>query len=156
MGRAAAGVRGMRIGDDDEVVEADIVDQDAKYVLTITEKGMGKISDIEDYREQGRGGSGVKAGSMTAKTGDIIGVHLLTDQVKKEGEVMLISRDGQTVRVPLGTVRVTSRVTQGVILAKLKNKNDAFTSMTVMAKSEEDEEEPSTGLDTNQTELGAE
>jgi DNA gyrase subunit A len=157
MGRAAAGVRGMRIGEDDEVVEADIVDHDAKFVFTVTENGMGKISDIEDYREQGRGGSGVKAGSMTSKTGDIIGVHLLTEAIRKEGEVILISRSGQTVRVPLGTVRVTSRVTQGVILAKLKDKHDAFTSMTVLAKSEENEEETSDSEgDQAQTQLGAE
>lgn len=141
MGRAAAGVRGMRIGEDDAVVEADVVDAGDKYVFTVTESGMGKVSDIEDYREQGRGGSGVKAGSMTAKTGDIIGVQLLTDTVKKEGEVILISRMGQTVRVPLATVRVTSRVTQGVILAKVKAAKDAFTSMTVVPKAEDDVEE---------------
>lgn len=141
MGRAAAGVRGMRIGEDDAVVEADVVDAGDKYVFTVTESGMGKVSDIEDYREQGRGGSGVKAGSMTAKTGDIIGVQLLTDIVKKEGEVILISRMGQTVRVPLATVRVTSRVTQGVILAKVKAAKDTFTSMTVVPKAEDDVEE---------------
>lgn len=153
MGRAAAGVRGMRIGDDDAVVETDVVDSETKYVFTVTENGMGKLSSIDDYREQGRGGSGVKAGSMTAKTGDIIGVHLITEAVRKDGEVILISRSGQTVRVPLGTIRVTSRVTQGVILAKLKDKKDAFTSMTVTAKEEEEGIE-ATGSE--QTELGGE
>ncbi len=54
MGRAAAGVRGMRIAPEDAVVEADVVDAEDKYVFTVTEHGMGKISDIEDYREQGR------------------------------------------------------------------------------------------------------
>lgn len=126
----------MKIGADDAVVEADMVHSNAKFVFTVTETGMGKISDIDDYREQGRGGSGVKAGSMTSKTGDIIGVHLLTPEVKKEGEVILISRNGQTVRIPLVGIRVTSRVTQGVILAKLKDKKDAFTGMTVLPKAE--------------------
>ncbi len=69
---------------------------------------------------------------MTAKTGDIIGMQLLSEVLKKEGEVILISRGGQTVRVPLSSVRVTSRVTQGVILAKLKDSKDAFTSMAVI------------------------
>lgn len=147
MGRAAAGVRGMRIGEDDSVVEADIVTDEAKFVFTVTENGMGKISDIDDYREQGRGGSGVKAGSMTSKTGDIIGVSLITETIKKEGEVILISRSGQTVRVPLATIRVTSRVTQGVILAKIKDSKDAFTSMTVVSASGEDEE-----VETSETE----
>ena len=76
---------------------------------------------------------------MTEKTGDIIGVHLVTEEVRKEGEVILISKSGQTVRVPLGTIRVTSRVTQGVILAKLKDKKDAFLGMTIMAKTEEED-----------------
>lgn len=153
MGRAAAGVRGMRIGEDDAVVQADVVDAEAKYVFTVTGNGMGKLSDIDDYREQGRGGSGVKAGSITAKTGDIIGVQLINEVVRKEGEVILISRSGQTVRVPLGTVRVTSRVTQGVILAKLKDKNDAFTSMTLTTKAEEEGIEAG---EESQTELGEE
>ncbi|EKD29446.1 MAG: hypothetical protein ACD_78C00409G0001, partial [uncultured bacterium (gcode 4)] len=79
---------------------------------------MGKITNIDEYREQWRGGSGVKVGAMTAKTGDIIGVSILTEEARKDGEVMLISKSGQTVRVPLAGVRTTSRVTQGIILAK--------------------------------------
>jgi DNA gyrase subunit A len=140
MGRAAAGVRGMRIAADDALIEADVVSEQAKYVFSVTETGMGKITDVEEYREQGRGGSGVKVGAVTGKTGDIVGVALLSEEMRKEGEVILISRDGQTVRVPLSGVRVTSRVTQGVILAKLKDKKDAFTGMAVM-KAGVDEDE---------------
>ena len=77
---------------------------------------------------------------MTAKTGDVIGVNILTEDSRKDGEVMLISKTGQTVRVPLNGVRTTSRVTQGIILAKLKDKKDSFTSATVMKKGEEEEE----------------
>lgn len=142
MGRAAAGVRGMKIADEDALIEADIVSSEAKFVFTVTENGMGKITDVDEYREQGRGGSGVKVGAVTGKTGDIVGVSLLTEEMRKEGEVILISRSGQTVRVPLSGVRVTSRVTQGVILAKLKDKDDAFTSMAVMKAGAEEEEIP--------------
>lgn len=77
---------------------------------------------------------------MTAKTGDVIGVSILTEDSRKDGEVMLISKTGQTVRVPLNGVRTTSRVTQGIILAKLKDKKDSFTTATVMKKGEEEEE----------------
>ena len=77
---------------------------------------------------------------MTTKTGDVIGVSILTEDSRKDGEVMLISKTGQTVRVPLNGVRTTSRVTQGVILAKLKDKKDSFTSATVMKKGDEEEE----------------
>ncbi len=142
MGRAAAGVRGMKIAEDDALIEADVVSEQAKFVFSVTETGMGKITDVEEYREQGRGGSGVKVGAVTGKTGDIVGVSLLSEEMRKEGEVILISRNGQTVRVPLSGVRVTSRVTQGVILAKLKDKGDAFTSMAVMKAGADEEEIP--------------
>lgn len=144
MGRAAAGVRGMKIAEDDALIEADIVSETAKYVFSVTETGMGKITNVDEYREQGRGGSGVKVGAVTGKTGDIIGVALLSEEIRKEGEVMLISRDGQTVRVPLSGVRVTSRVTQGVILAKLKNAKDAFTGMAIMKAGADEEDIPGT------------
>ena len=63
-----------------------------------------------------------------------------TEEQKKEGSVILISKDWQTVRVPLADIRITGRTTQGVILAKLKNTKDAFTSATVVDKSEIEEE----------------
>lgn len=134
MGRAAAGVRGMKIGEDDSIMEADVVCDADKYVFTVAEHGLGKVTPIEEYREQGRGGSGVKVGAITAKTGDIVGVSLLTEEAKKEGEVLLISREGQTIRLALGSIRVTSRVTQGVILTKLKDANDCIVSVSVMKK----------------------
>lgn len=73
---------------------------------------MGKISELADYREQGRGGSGIKVGAMTEKTGQVIGAFTLTETQKSEGSVILISKDGQTIRVPLADVRVTGRATQ--------------------------------------------
>ena len=142
MGRAAAGVRGMKIAEDDALIEADVVSENAKYVFSVTETGMGKITSVDEYREQGRGGSGVKVGAVTGKTGDIVGVALLSEEMRKEGEVILISRNGQTVRVPLSGVRVTSRVTQGIILAKLKDKGDAFTGMAIMKAGSDEEEIP--------------
>lgn len=86
---------------------------------------------------------------MTAKTGDIIGVSILTEEARKDGEVMLISKTGQTVRVPLNGVRTTSRVTQGIILAKVKDKKDSFTTATVMKKGEEEEETVVEGKEEN-------
>lgn len=72
MGRVAAGVRGMEVKSKDSLIEACVASTEAEYVLTITENGMGKISPIEDYREQHRGGSGVKVANTTEKTGNII------------------------------------------------------------------------------------
>ena len=141
MGRTAAWVRGMKVASTDSLIEGCVAGKDAKYVFTVSENGIGKISLLEDYREQGRWGSGVKVGATTEKTGQIIGAYTLNESQKKEGSVILISKDGQTVRVPLTDVRITGRTTQWVILAKLKNAKDAFTSVTVVDKSEGDEDE---------------
>lgn len=106
----------------------------------MSENGIGKISPLDEYREQGRGGSGIKVGATTEKTGKIIGAFMLSDEERKEGSVILISKSGQTVRVPLQSVRSTGRTTQGVILAKLKERNDAFVSAAIVRKNEEEGE----------------
>lgn len=82
MGRGAAGVRGMRLAEGDALVDAVVVNEGGKYLLTVTETGMGKISSLEDYREQGRGGSGVKVGAVTEKTGAVIAVSVLDEHTK--------------------------------------------------------------------------
>jgi DNA gyrase subunit A len=94
---------------------------------------------LDEYREQGRGGSGIKVGATTEKTGVIIGAYILTEEERKTNSVILISKSGQTVRVPLADVRVTGRTTQGVILAKIKNGSDTFTSAAVAQRSDEDD-----------------
>jgi DNA gyrase subunit A len=142
MGRAAAWVRGMKVASGDSLVEWCVAGKEDKYVFTVSENGMGKISALEDYREQWRGGSGVKVGATTEKTWRVIGAFTLTEDQKKNSSVILISKDGQTVRVPLADVRITGRTTQWVILAKLKDTKDAFTSAAVISAGEgEDEKE---------------
>ena len=148
MGRAAAWVRGMKVANGDSLIEGCVAGKEDKYVFTVGENGMGKISALEDYREQGRWGSGVKVGATTEKTGQVIGAFTLTEVQKKEGSVILISKDGQTVRVPLADIRITGRTTQWVILAKLKNAKDAFTSATVVDKNEGEEDEWDVGAGT--------
>ncbi len=148
MWRAAAGVRGMKVASWDSLIEGCVAGKDDLYVFTVGENGMGKISALEDYREQGRGGSGVKVGATTEKTGHVIGAFTLTDAQKKNGSVILISKDGQTVRVPLADVRITGRTTQWVILAKLKNSKDAFQSATVIDITEIEDESGDVGEET--------
>ncbi|MCT4617386.1 MAG: DNA gyrase subunit A [Candidatus Gracilibacteria bacterium] len=139
MGRAASGVRGIKLKPDDEVVQVTIVCEDDEYVFVVSENGMGKISSIDEYRSQKRGGSGVKVMAMTKKTGKLVGAMTLTVEGKKNGEIMLISRDGQTIRLPIKGIRATSRVTQGVILTKLKNDKDIIVSAGLVNQSEEEE-----------------
>lgn len=131
MGRAAAGVRGMKVADSDALIEGCVVGSQDMYIFTISETGMGKISSLEEYREQGRGGSGIKVSATTTKTGKIIAAFTLSEDEKNAKSVILVSRSGQTVRLPLADIRVTGRNTQGVILAKLKDTDDTFTSATL-------------------------
>ncbi len=131
MGRAAAGVRGMKVADSDALIEGCVVSSQDMYIFTISETGMGKISSLEEYREQGRGGSGIKVSATTTKTGKIIAAFTLSEEEKQAKSVILVSRSGQTVRLPLADIRITGRNTQGVILAKLKDTDDTFTSATL-------------------------
>ena len=131
MGRAAAGVRGMKVADSDALIEGCVVGSQDMYIFTISETGMGKISSLEEYREQGRGGSGIKVSATTTKTGKIIAAFTLSEEEKQAKSVILVSRSGQTVRLPLADIRITGRNNQGVILAKLKDTDDTFTSATL-------------------------
>lgn len=109
-----------------------------KYVFTASTKGLGKLSNIDDYRSQGRGGSGVKVGAITAKTGNIVSATMLSEDDKKNADFVLVTKSGMTVRSPLKGVRLTGRVAQGVILTKVKD-NDSVISMSIVRTSEEEE-----------------
>jgi|GEM_PF-340894 len=139
MGRAASGVRGIKLKETDAVVEVTIVAEDDKYVLIVTQNGMGKISEISEYRDQNRGGSGVKSMAVTKKTGNIISAMTLTDDQWKNCDILLISKDGQTIRLPLKGIRATSRVTQGVILTKIRGNDDEIVGANLMSHAEEEE-----------------
>ncbi|MDO4873788.1 MAG: DNA gyrase subunit A [Candidatus Gracilibacteria bacterium] len=149
MGRAAAGVRGMKVADSDALIEGCVVGSQDMYIFTISETGMGKISSLEEYREQGRGGSGIKVSATTTKTGKIIAAFTLSEEEKQAKSVILVSRSGQTVRLPLADIRITGRNTQGVILAKLKDTDDTFTSATLAEEEGNADEESSSDSETN-------
>lgn len=102
----------MKVADSDALIEGCVVGKEDKYIFTISENGMGKISALEEYREQGRGGSGIKVGATTAKTGKIIAAFTLSDAEKENKSVILVSRSGQTMRMSLADIRVTGRTTQ--------------------------------------------
>jgi DNA gyrase subunit A len=139
MGRAAAWVRGIHLKWADQVIEVAIVWDDNQFVFIVTENGLGKITDIEEYRNQKRGGAGVKAMAVTAKTGKLVSAKILTAEEKQNCDILLISKAGQTIRLNLKWIRTTSRVTQGVILTKLKDKEDEIVGASIIAESEEDE-----------------
>jgi DNA gyrase subunit A len=140
MGRAAAGVRGWKLRRQMLLSNDVSLEKVPNIFLQFLLMVWVKFSALEEYREQWRGGSWVKVGATTEKTWEIIGAFTLTEDEKMNNNLILISKSGQTIRVPLASVRITGRTTQGVIFGKLKDKNDAFTSAAVVLKSDEDDE----------------
>ena len=137
MWRAASWVRWIKLKEDDEVVEVSIVWESAKYVFVATENGMWKISDLDEYRDQNRWGSWVKAMAVTAKTWKVIWAMILNELDKAECDLLLMSKSGQTIRLPLKWIRVTSRVTQWVILTKIRGEDDVIVRASLMHATDE-------------------
>lgn len=130
MGRAAAGVRGIRLMSGDRVVEAAAVSQPGDSgLLVVMENGLGKASPVTLYRLQGRGGSGVKAAQLTAKTGAIVGGCVLAKD--DQGDLICISKQGQAIRMKLSDIPLRGRATQGVIVMRLTG-GDKVASMSVI------------------------
>jgi DNA gyrase subunit A len=130
MGRGAGGVRGMHIKGKDRVVTADVVKSAYKHglLLVVTEQGYGKMTKLDEYKVQKRGGSGIKTANVTAKTGKVVCGMVLPDQ---EGELIAISKQSQVIRMPLKDISVLGRATQGVRIMKLRA-GDAIASITAL------------------------
>ena len=140
MGRSAAGVRGVRLTPDDEVVIASSIPfPDLNNLLVVMENGLSKMTKVTEYRLQGRGGTGVKAANITPKTGLIVGGYVLTGEEK--GDLICISKQGQTIRLALKDIPLRGRATQGVIIMRMKAKDViASISLVLEAEGELDEE----------------
>jgi DNA gyrase subunit A len=117
MGRTAAGVRGIKIKPDDEVISLIAVDSDAGQILFATENGYGKRTRISDFSAQGRGGQGVISIQTSERNGRVVGAIKITG----DEEVMLISNGGTLVRTPADDISILGRNTQGVTLIRLGN-----------------------------------
>ncbi len=109
MGRTATGVRGIQLENDDRVIGMVVLRRDAT-LLVVSENGMGKRSKVSDYRVQRRGGKGIITLKRTAKTGSIVALK----EVLPHDELMMITRHGVIIRVPVDGIRVIGRNTQGV------------------------------------------
>jgi len=133
MGRAAAGVRGMTLAAGDEVVGMEILSPGAT-ILTITEKGYGKRTPLDDYRLQRRGGQGV----ITIRTSDRNGKVVRVAQVVGDDEVMLITDGGKVLRCPVKGISTMGRATQGVRVMNLDS-GERLVSMARLAERDEDE-----------------
>jgi len=136
MGRAARGVRSMRLKRDDQIVTMDLISPSSvSSLMIITERGYGKRTKVNQYRPQGRGGSGIGVAKVTAKTGPIVSAMVIDENNLPEGKVgdlLVMSRDGQTIRFSLKAVKNLGRVTQGISLMRFKNKDDRVATITLV------------------------
>lgn len=128
MGRVARGVRGVRLRPNDSVVGMDVAD-DSRKLLVVSEQGYGKITKVANFPTHKRGGIGIKAAVVTAKTGPIIAVKTIKED---DVEALLISSKGQAIRVGLKDIPTLGRTTQGVRIMKLAE-GDAVASVGLMA-----------------------
>ncbi len=137
MGRTARGVRGMRLRPNDVVVGMDIVEEDSN-IFVISEKGYGKRTKISQFSPHKRGGVGIRSAVVNAKTGNLVSVKSLTDETP---EVIIISNNGQTIRLGLKDIPALGRTTQGVRIMRLADA-DSVASIALVSKEQvvEDEE----------------
>ena len=123
MGRTAAGVTGIRLKKEDELIGMDIIktqkvkEKTQNYLLVVSENGYGKRTDLKEYRLQTRGGSGIKTANITSKTGDLVASKVLSGQ---EEDLIVISQKGQIIRTPINSISIISRSTQGVRIMRLE------------------------------------
>lgn len=141
MGRAAVGVRGVRLRPNDRVVGMDVIDNDDAKLLVVSENGYGKITKVSNFPCHKRGGVGIKAATVTAKTGPIMAVRTLEEDTS---EALFISNMSQTIRVSLKDIPMLGRTTQGVRIMRLAE-GDAVSSLALMGEqaTEDGGEEPS-------------
>jgi DNA gyrase subunit A len=153
VGRNASGVRGVTLANEnDEVVGMVCLANPETTIMVVSENGFGKRSDIEDYRVTNRGGKGVKTINVTDKTGCLIAIKGVTDVE----DLMLITKNGLTIRMAISDFRVTGRATQGVKIINLKG-SDSIAAVAQVPKSPEDEvKEGTEGESTENTEVNSE
>ena len=145
MGRTSTGVRGINLEEGDYVVGVVCQDPQAEdvekhQVLAVSENGYGKRSAPMDYRQTSRGAKGVRTLNITEKTGNLVAIKNVTD----EDDLMIICRSGMTIRMPVNTIRVAGRATQGVRLINIREK-DAIAAISVVAHNDEEESQPAEG-----------
>ncbi len=135
MGRAARGVRGVRLRPHDRVVGMDIVSGDGQNLIVMSENGYGKITKVTNFPSHKRGGVGIKAAVVTAKTGPIVSVRTLPADID---EVLMVSNKGQAIRVGLKDIPTLGRTTQGVRVMRMSDGDKVSSFGFVPEKNEDD------------------
>ena len=137
MGRSAMGVRGMRLRPKDEVVGMDIVTDPKQKLIAVSANGYGKSTLVANFPTHKRGGVGIKVAAVTVKTGPIVAVHTLDPEAS---EVIMMSSNGQAIRVAVKDIPTLGRATQGVRIMRM-TEGDTVASIGIVLPEEKDEEE---------------
>jgi DNA gyrase subunit A len=137
MGRVSRGVRGIRLRSDDHVIGMDIVEENSS-IFVISKYGYGKRTKVSQFTPHKRGGVGIRSAIVNNKTGELIGVKTLSDDDSQE--VIIISKNGQTIRLGLKDTPALGRATQGVRIMRL-NDGDEAVSLALVDKADEIEED---------------
>ena len=135
MGRSAAGVRGMKMKGSDEIVGMDVMDQgkvdQSEQLMIVMANGFGKRTAVAAYKVQGRGGSGIKTAKITDKTGKITSGTIVNGKDATQ-DLIVISQKGQVIRLPLKSISVLGRDTQGVRIMRFNDSKDKVASVTLV------------------------
>ena len=139
MGRVSRGVRGMRLPEKEKIISLIIAHEEDGAILTATEYGFGKRTNLAEYSVQGRGGQGIISIQTSERNGNVVGAV----QVLDEHQIMLITDGGTLVRTPVKDVSIVGRNTQGVKLINLTKKEKLVGLERVLEVEDEDDLEPS-------------
>jgi DNA gyrase subunit A len=139
MGRATTGVRGIKIGADDEVIGMEVFPKEkvGRFILTVSNNGLGKRTRVDLFPTQKRGGSGVKAVTISAKTGTLASAIMVNETIS---QIIITSKNGQVVKLAMKDIPELGRATQGVILMRFARKGDNVAAISTLIKGEEVEE----------------
>ena len=131
MGRNAAGVRGMKIGKGDRIVAAGVVKKGIKdyEILAVMGNGYGKTTTVSEYKVQNRGGSGIKTAKVTSKTGEVVAGQIVSKEELENGELVVMSKKGQVIRLALNEIPSLGRQTQGVRIMKMREGDSIASSV---------------------------
>ena len=134
LGRTASGVKGIELDDNSQVIGM-TTSLEGNYILVITTRGFGKMSEISEYRETKRGAKGVTTVNATVKTGKLVAMRA----VNGNEDLMMVTNGGTVIRIPVEQIKVAHRVTQGVKVIRLDDDKQRVSSITVVPHDEEDE-----------------
>lgn len=143
-GRTSMGVRGMNLGDSDEVIGMQL-DCQGDYLLIVSEKGMGKLTEMKEFGAQNRGGKGIRCYKIIEKTGNVVGVKA----VNEDDEVMIINTEGIIIRTECSGISKLGRITSGVKLINL-DENVSVASIAKVRKTEDEADEEEESQDDNE------